>query len=225
MGSLKDMNVDYLSGGYSSPIGPPGQGAVSPNIEYIGFQELAMATEAYEYTFVGKASPVNQMLMSIAKELEKEAVQVSPYWLGGLREAHMVEWEHDHATLHLDKNAPEHPIMGGVPYDYGYKIHTKGGPGDKPSRMWFYYTWLYYGEAAAAKHTNLLIDKWASIFNGYNSMARGYGGGGFNPLMMGVVSADIDAGVGDSFAAGSSHVGESEYSGPGMVPKMDRWWD
>ena len=170
MGSLKDLNIDYLSGGYASPIGPGGESSRAVNIEYRGFNELAAANAAYEATFIGEEAPVNKMLMAIAQDLEKIAQDKSPFWLGGLKEAHTTSWEFDHATMHLDPSANEHPIMGGRPYDYGYSIHTLGGPGSKPPREWFYHTWLFHGKEVASKHTDKLIDMWATSYNSYNAL-------------------------------------------------------
>jgi hypothetical protein len=171
MGSLKDMNVDYLSGGFSSPIGPGGQSDSAVRIKYIGFEQLAAANAAYEGTYVGLEAPVNKMLMAIAKDLREKAKDKSPYWLGGLREAHESSWEMDHAVVHINPEAPPHPRMGGQPYDYGYIIHTEGGPGSKPPREWFYHTWLLHGEEIAAIHTDELVDIWATSFSGYNTLA------------------------------------------------------
>jgi hypothetical protein len=96
-----------------------------------------------------------EALKVIAAQFLAETQYRSPYWTGHLRMHHTsfvkdYGYEEVLGIVAIDPGAPEHPILGGRPSDYGHRLHEEGRP-------WFARTIMEAGHQIMQRNLSLFM--------------------------------------------------------------------
>lgn len=140
-------------------FGPSGGFSQSPiiTIELKNFAELSRELNALDREYNAE---LRKLMPLIARDFRVEAQRRSPYLYGVLKNAHRdaAKYGDDgmEGAVYLDP-AVTHPILGGMPYDYGKEIHDEGTMWAGP-RPWFAWTIEDVGDSIMSRYDSRIGD-------------------------------------------------------------------